>query len=254
MTLVNEPSVLIEGGAFAGLRRNGYGAMYADPAWRFEVWNGATAVKARNSASTYTSAAVHYQTMSYDELAALPISELAADDSALFLWICWPMLPQAMSLIETWGFVYKTCAFAWMKAHAGQIEMFRDDLDTSMGMGYWTRANSEVCLLATRGKPKRLNADVRQGIIAPRREHSRKPDGIHERIERLVTGPYLELFARQRRTGWDCWGNETDKFAVPPPGAAEAAGGLPAAAGADARNTAPVASVPAFLTQPEILK
>jgi N6-adenosine-specific RNA methylase IME4 len=69
-----------------------------------------------------------------------------------------------------------------------------------------------VCLLATRGSPKRLNADVRQGIIEPRREHSRKPDCIHERIERLVAGPYVELFARQRRPGWDCWGNEVDKF------------------------------------------
>ena len=71
--------------------------------------------------------------------------------------------------------------------------------------------------MATRGKPKRLNADVRQAIIAPPREHSRKPDGVHERIERLVAGPYLELFARQRRPGWDAWGNETDKFAARPP-------------------------------------
>ena len=81
-----------------------------------------------------------------------------------------------------------------------------------MKLGYWTRANSEVCLLATRGKPKRVNADVRQAIIAPSREHSRKPDGIHERIERLVAGPYLELFARQQRPGWTAWGNETEKF------------------------------------------
>jgi N6-adenosine-specific RNA methylase IME4 len=66
--------------------------------------------------------------------------------------------------------------------------------------------------LATRGKPKRLNADVRQGIIAPRREHSRKPDNIHERIERLVAGPYCELFARQLRPNWHTWGNQTDKF------------------------------------------
>jgi N6-adenosine-specific RNA methylase IME4 len=81
------------------------------------------------------------------------------------------------------------------------------------GLGYWTRANTEPCLLTTRGHPKRLHADVRQGIIAPRREHSRKPPCIHERIERLVAGPYVELFARQRRSGWDAWGNETDKFA-----------------------------------------
>jgi N6-adenosine-specific RNA methylase IME4 len=83
-----------------------------------------------------------------------------------------------------------------------------------MGMGYWTRANTEPCLLATRGKPKRLNADVRQAIIEPGREHSRKPDCVHERIERLVAGPYLELFARQERRGWTVWGNDTRRFNV----------------------------------------
>jgi N6-adenosine-specific RNA methylase IME4 len=91
--------------------------------------------------------------------------------------------------------------------------MFQDDIETYMGLGYWTRANTEVCLLATRGKPKRLNAGVRQAIIAPRREHSRKPDCVHERIERLVAGPYVELFARQRRQGWDVWGHQVGKFA-----------------------------------------
>ena len=102
-----------------------------------------------------------------------------------------------------------------MKADVRQIDMFKDEGDVQMGLGYWTRANTEPCLLATRGKPKRLNADVRQGIIEPRREHSRKPDGIHERIERLVAGPYVELFARQSgRPGWDYWGNETDKFGI----------------------------------------
>lgn len=190
-----------------------YGAILADPPWRFEVWSGETAVKARASSNgTNVAAGHHYQTMDRQNIAALSVEALAADDCALFLWVTWPTLLEAIDLMRGWGFEYKTCAFAWMKAHAGQVEMFRDDLDTQMGMGYWTRANSEVCLLATRGKPKRLNADVRQGIIAPRREHSRKPDDIHERIERLVAGPYLELFARQQRPGWTTWGNETGKF------------------------------------------
>jgi N6-adenosine-specific RNA methylase IME4 len=91
--------------------------------------------------------------------------------------------------------------------------MFRDDLDPFVGMGYWTRSNSEFCLLGTRGKPKRLNADVRQAIIEPRREHSRKPDCVYNRIERLVAGPYLELFARTTRPGWTSWGNQVGKFA-----------------------------------------
>jgi N6-adenosine-specific RNA methylase IME4 len=186
-----------------GLPRKHYGAILADPPWRFEAWSGKGTARAAEN---------HYRTMTIDEICDMPLADLATDDCVLFLWCCWPTLFDAMKLIDSWGFSYKTCAFSWMKAHAGQIELFQDEIETIVGLGYWTRANSEPCLLATRGKPRRLNADVRQGIIAPRREHSRKPDCIHERIERLVAGPYLELFARQRRPGWDCWGNEIDKF------------------------------------------
>jgi N6-adenosine-specific RNA methylase IME4 len=197
---------------FANLPRGHYGAILADPPWRFATWNKATSIK-RRASGTNVCAAVHYDTMPSDDIAALPVAELAADNCCLFMWISWPMLPDAMSLISAWGFEYKTCGFDWMKAHASQLDMLRDDSDVLMGMGYWTRANSEPCLLATRGKPKRLSAAVRQGIIEPRREHSRKPDCVHGRIQKLVAGPYLELFARAPRTGWDVWGNQTDKFA-----------------------------------------
>lgn len=152
--------------------------------------------------------------MSIDEIAALPIAELAAVDCVLFMWATWPVLPDALRLIEAWGFAYKTCGFDWMKADDRQRDMFSDSVPVQVGMGYWTRANSEPCLLATRGKPKRQNADVRMGIIEPRREHSRKPDCVPSRIERLVEGPYLELFARTQRPGWTVWGNQTDKFEV----------------------------------------
>lgn len=189
---------------FAGLRRGYYAAIVADPPWRFPYWDKRTSV-GRTAKS-------HYDTMTLEDIAALPISNLAAPDCVLFLWSCWPMLEDAWKVIAAWGFTYKTCAFSWTKAHAGQIEMFRDDADVQVGLGYWTRANSEPCLLATRGNPKRLHADVRQGIIEPRRAHSRKPDCVHSRIERLVAGPYLELFARQERPGWTVWGNETMKF------------------------------------------
>lgn len=196
---------------FEGFRRGYYGAILADPPWRFATWNKATSIK-RRSSGTNVCAAVHYDTMTSDDIAALPVVDLAAPDCCLFMWISWPMLPDALATIDAWGFRYKTCAFDWMKAHAGQLDMLRDDTDVLMGMGYWTRANSEPCLLATRGSPKRLSAAVRQGIIEPRREHSRKPDCVHSRIEKLVEGPYLELFARSPRTGWDTWGNETNKF------------------------------------------
>lgn len=197
---------------FANLPRGHYGAILADPPWHFQVWATTYNDSVDGTRVRCTTRLPDYETMREAELAALPIGEIAAPDCALFLWICWPTLEQALRLLPSWGFKYKTCGFAWIKANTAQIDMFRDDADADFGLGYWTRANSEICLLATRGKPKRLNADVRQGIIAPRREHSRKPDGIHERIERLVAGPYLELFARQKRAGWDSWGNETDKF------------------------------------------
>lgn len=190
---------------FAPLEKGKYGAILADPPWNFHGYSDDCPTSDRHPRK-------FYDVMETDEICGLPVDSLAADNSVLFVWIVWPHLSQALDVINSWGFVYKTCAFTWMKAHANQIELFRDDIDVQVGLGYWTRSNSEVCLLATRGKPKRLNADVRQGIIAPRREHSRKPDGIHERIERLVAGPYVELFARQKRPGWDCWGNETGKF------------------------------------------
>lgn len=191
----------MSGWAFDGLEAGKYGAILADPPWHFATWGegGNRNVTAK------------YNTMQAAEIAALPVAGLAAPDCVLFMWSVWPKLFEAVEVIEGWGFTYKTCAFSWMKADP--YRLFADDKTPFAGMGYWTRANTEPCLLATRGKPKRLHADVRQGIIAPRREHSRKPDGIHDRIERLVAGPYCELFARQStRPGWDFWGNQTDKF------------------------------------------
>jgi N6-adenosine-specific RNA methylase IME4 len=186
------------------LPRNHFGAILADPPWKFEHW-GKEYVCNRDPEN-------HYPLLTIDAIRELPIGELAAENCVVFLWSTWPLLEQCLSAIKAWGFDYKTCGFCWMKANNTQPDFFQEELKVDMRLGYWTRANTEPCLLATRGKPKRLNADVRQGIIAPRREHSRKPDGIHERIERLVAGPYLELFARQTRAGWTSWGNEVGKF------------------------------------------
>lgn len=187
---------------FDNLPKQHFSGIVADPPWQF---------KTRSAKGMGRSADNHYRTMKASEIARMPVADLATKNSVLFLWATWPTIMDAFSVIEAWGFTYKTCAFMWMKAHVNQIDMFRDDADALMSNGYWTRSNSEPCLLATRGKPKRLHADVRQGIIEPRREHSRKP-GIHARIERLVSGPYLELFARQSRPGWTVWGDEKTKF------------------------------------------
>lgn len=187
-----------------GLPSKYFGAILADPPWHFEVWSRDT--------GSGRSPSAHYQTQSTDDLCALPIADLAAPDCVLFMWACWPIIHDAFRLIEQWGFKYKTCAFDWMKADNTQPHFFQEEVAAQVGMGYWTRANTEPCLLATRGKPKRLNADVRQGIIAPRRQHSRKPDCVHGRVERLVAGPYLELFGRQDRPGWTVRGDEVGKF------------------------------------------
>ncbi len=196
---------------FGDLPRNHYRAILADPPWGFNLWWGGRTNK--TPAGVPSRATVpHYKTMKEEELSVLQVGDLAADDCVLFLWITWPVLEWALRNIKAWGFEYKTCGFCWVKANGTQVDLFREDIEAHMTLGYWTRSNSEVCLLATKGKPKRADAGIRQGIIEPRREHSRKPDCVYERIERLVAGPYLELFARSTRPGWDSWGNQVGKF------------------------------------------
>ena len=138
------------------------------------------------------------------EIEALPVGDLAVPDCALFLWAVAPLLPEALHVMTAWGFQYKTIAFTWAKTTR--------DGRPAIGMGYWTRAGAEVCLLGVRGRPKRLDRGVRQLIVEPRREHSRKPDRVAADVERLVGGPYLELFARTRRPGWTCVGDQLDRF------------------------------------------
>jgi N6-adenosine-specific RNA methylase IME4 len=196
---------------FNGLPREHFCVIYSDPPWHFQSWTNG---RWKGDGKVFTPAkAPEYHTMSVEQIAAMPVVELAAPNCVLFMWGIWVMLPEAMRVIDGWGFKYKTCAFNWSKADVSQIDMFRDDADTQLGLGYWVRQDSEYCLLATRGKPKRKSASVRQGIIERRREHSRKPDCAYDRIEQLVEGPYLELFARTTRPNWTAWGNEVGKFA-----------------------------------------
>jgi N6-adenosine-specific RNA methylase IME4 len=134
----------------------------------------------------------------------------------LFLWATDPLLPKALELIKAWGFTYKTVGFYWAKTNKrANLEALTPE-DFFTGLGYWSRANVEQCLLATRGSPPRMAKDVRRLVVSPRREHSRKPEEIYGRIERLACGPYLELFARQSRPGWDRWGDQTGMFDAGP--------------------------------------
>ncbi len=192
---------------FGDISRGAAGVILADCPWHFKRYSEKASEKSVGRAPQD-----HYRTMTQAEMRALPVTDLAAQNCVLFMWTTWPHLPQAMALIKAWKFTYKTCAFDWMKADVSTMDLFGGPTDADMKMGYWTRSNSEACLLATRGRPKRLDAGVRMGIIEPSREHSRKPECVHSRIERLVAGPYVELFARTPRPGWQQWGNDLGKF------------------------------------------
>lgn len=192
-------------------RAGQYGVVLADCPWRYATWSD----KGRGRCPDgrwidgqgnrwRADGPKHYETMSIGEIMSMPVAEMAAQDCVLFLWAIKPMLPVALDVGKAWGFTYKTRAFVWVKTtrHGKR----------HVGMGHWTRANPEDCLLFTRGKPKRLAKDVRELIEAPRREHSRKPDETYQRIERLCAGPYLELFARTERAGWDSIGAQRGRW------------------------------------------
>lgn len=167
-----------------------FGCVLADPPWSFRTYGKKNVAPARG--------AQPYDVMSLQDIAALPVADVAAKDCLLFMWTVSHLQGAAFDVAAAWGFKPVSLAFVWDKGR--------------MGMGYWTRQETEVCHLFKRGKPRRLSKGVRSLIRAPRREHSRKPDEQYERIERLVAGPYLELFARQARPGWSVWGNETNRF------------------------------------------
>ena len=172
-----------------------YQIIYADPPWQYCV---------RSDKSYGRSAERHYPTMPIDKLSSLPVQELADKVCALFLWVTFPVLNQIYPLISAWGFEYKTVAFVWVKQNRKAPSLF-------WGLGQWTRSNAEICLLAIKGQPKRISTRVHQVIISHIREHSRKPDEVRERIVELMGDlPRIELFARQKTPGWDCWGNEVE--------------------------------------------
>ena len=146
--------------------------------------------------------------MGIDALCALPVETLAAKDCLLFLWATFPMLPEALRLIKAWGFTFKTVAFVWLKRNKKSPTWF-------YGLGHWTRGNAEICLLATKGHPKRQAANIHQFIISPIEAHSKKPDEAREKIVTLMGDlPRVELFARQSPPGWEVWGNEV-KSTIP---------------------------------------
>lgn len=202
---------------FAPLVPKMYRAIAADPPWHFRA---RTALQTENWSSR-RDAEKHYNVMGIDDIAALPVRDLAAPDAHLFLWTTGPCLRQSFEVMEAWGFKYSAVAFTWIKLkrshNALQLRVVPlAESDLHVGLGLTTRKNAEFCLLGRRGSARRIAKDVREVILAPVREHSRKPDQFFDRVERYCEGPYLELFARQSRPGWDAWGNQTRLFDAPP--------------------------------------
>lgn len=175
---------------FEGGRK--YSVIYADPPWSYHD----------KALAGGRGAACKYPVMSQEDLCSLPVGSLSDDDCALFLWVTMPKLNECFEVISAWGFEYKTAAFVWVKRNKKAPSWF-------WGMGRWTRANAEVCLLATKGKPKRVSASIHSVVDSPVEAHSKKPDIVRDKIVGLMGDvPRIELFARNHADGWDAWGNE----------------------------------------------
>jgi len=168
-----------------------FNIILADPAWSYND----------KALAGNRGACCKYAVMSIEDIKNLGVSKIAADDCILFLWVTYPKLNEVFDVIKAWGFQYKTVAFTWVKKYKNGGNF--------MGMGRWTRANAEICLLATKGKPKRISASVRQIIESVPERHSKKPDVVRDKIVELCGDlPRIELFARERSEGWSSWGLE----------------------------------------------
>ncbi len=173
-----------------------YSIIYADPPWCYSDKNCSGA------------AGEHYDTMHLSDICALPLQGICAKDCVLFIWVTYPMLAEGLKVIESWGFRYKTIAFQWIKLNKRNLQPF-------YGLGRWTRGNTEPCLLAVKGKPHRVSSSVFQLIRTPIEGHSKKPDLARKKIIELMGDlPRVELFARERTSGWDAWGNEVESDIV----------------------------------------
>ncbi len=174
-----------------------YGVILADPPWSYGSKNG------------NGTAENHYTTTSTNDLAELPIGNLALDNSVLLMWVTFPMVPDAMQLIDAWGFEYVT-GFPWIKllSHP-RVDLFGEyELIPNYGTGFWVRGCSELMFICRKGKPELPDGDF-LGLISKKMKHSRKPENIHQYAESM-NGPYLELFARRTMPGWDVFGNEVE--------------------------------------------
>lgn len=186
----------------SALPEGGFPIILADPPWRFLT----RARKGRNHAIPQRAKTPHYPTMSLDDLKALPVGRLAPRNAGLVMWTFGAHLKQAIELGEAWGYRYKTDLHYWLKlSKHGKRRI---------SQGYYSRKQIEIVLLFTKRPPQVRHRGVRQLIEAPIREHSRKPDSLYDNIEAMFEGPYLELFARTKRIGWESCGDDIYKFGI----------------------------------------
>ena len=177
-----------------------YDIIYADPPWQYKTYSGDLVTP--------------YPIMNDEDIYSMPVKKIASDNCVLLIWVTFPKLIEGIETIKRWGFTYKTCAFVWIKTNKNyntkQVTFIPEDsFSTFWGMGYWTRANAELCLLATIGKPKRISKAVHQVVYEPIQRHSKKPDCVRDKIVELCGDlPRIELFARQKTPKWNVWGNE----------------------------------------------
>ncbi len=170
-----------------------YQIIYAGPPWEYG-----------GSLQKNAAAADHYPTMATERICELPVARMAAENCALFLWGTPPLMPDALAVMDAWGFQYKTKAFCWVKTNKNSMGLF-------WGMGKWTRANTEDCWLGVRGKIHAATHDIHQVVMSDALRHSQKPSIVREKIVQLVGDvSRVELFARRKVDGWDAWGNEVD--------------------------------------------
>lgn len=169
-----------------------YQSIYADPPWNYA------------DQDCQGTMANHYKGMALQDICNLPVKNISDKDCILFLWSTYPMYEEALQVIKAWGFRYRTLGFQWLKLNKKNFGWF-------YGLGRWTRGNTEPCLLATKGHPKRISPAVFQLIESPLMRHSQKPAEVRKRIIQLVGDlSRIELFARQKTEGWDVWGNEVE--------------------------------------------
>ena len=188
-----------------------YNIIYADPPWKFKYYTKGVTEGNPETVPFDDSRApqMHYGCMTIDDIYNLPVQDIADENCVLMMWVTYPLLKEGIKTMEEWGFTYKTCGFSWIKTNKKGGTAFNGKDNLFWGLGYWTRANNEICLLGTKGKPKRVGKGVHQVVMSKIQRHSQKPDIVKDRIVELCGDvPRIELFARQRTKGWDVWGNE----------------------------------------------